>query len=79
MTTSRKPSSRPRRKRETMDEKLDRLLAAPVDAPMKLTKREAIAMLRRLWGSDRHGPPGDEVVKRAFGLWPDIEDGKYPD
>lgn len=79
MTTSRKTPSRPRRKRETMDETLDRILAQPPGAPMKFTKPEAKAMLRRLFGREPEGPPGDEVVKRAFGLWPGIDDGNYPD
>jgi len=59
-----------------MDEKLDRLLAAPVGTPMKFTKREAIAMLRKLaeLPPDLETPPGDEAVKRFYGLWPDPDD-----
>lgn len=76
MTTSRKTPSRPRRRRETMAEKLDRLLAAPAGTPMKFTKREAIAMWHKLAAlpPDTETPPGDEVIKRFYGLWPEPYD-----
>ena len=57
------------RKRETLEEKFERILAEPVDAPFpKLTKREARYFLRRLAGSNPNAKPGDEVVREFYGL-----------
>ncbi len=38
-------------------------------------------MLRRLWetGDPDSGPPGDEQVKRFYGLWPDPAPDEYPE
>ena len=76
-----KPSRPIRRRKETLDEKLERILAQPVEAAIpSLTKRESIAMLRKLRGrGDPDAPSGDEVIKRFYGLWPEPADNNYPD
>jgi hypothetical protein len=80
MVTSRKRKSGASR-RETMEEKFQRIISEPVDAPIKVTKREARYMLLRLWeiGDPHSEPPGDEQVKRWWGLWPDPAPGEYPE
>ena len=58
------------RKRETLEEKFERILAEPVDAPFpKLTKREARYFLRRLAGSKPDAPRGVDVIKNVRGDW----------
>ena len=81
MVTTRKPKSNTaagpkggaRKKRETLEEKLDRILKEPVGTPVKLNKREARALLRRVAGNHPHAKPGDQVVKEFYGLWPDSD------
>jgi len=64
---SRKPA--PRRHRETLEEKFERLLALPVDSPFpKLTEREARYFARRLWEiGDPAAPSGAEVMRAFYG------------
>lgn len=57
-----------RRKRETIDEKFERVLAEPFGTPIHLTKREAIAFLRRLAGSRDDLPPGQQIIDDFYGL-----------
>jgi hypothetical protein len=82
MVTSRKRKrDTGRRRREPIEDKFQRILSEPLDAPIKITKREALYMLRRLWetGDPDSGPPGDEQVKRFYGLWPDPAPDEYPE
>jgi hypothetical protein len=81
MVTTRKPKAPTRakrstpRKRETLEEKFQRVLAEPVDAPFpKLTKREARYFLRRLAETgDPNSPSGVEVMKEFYGDWSEDE------
>jgi hypothetical protein len=81
MVASRKPKAAAsrRKKPETLEETYQRILSEPIDAPINLTKRQARYILRRLFetGDPKSGPPGDEVVKRFYGLWPDPGDDTY--
>jgi hypothetical protein len=84
MVASRRPRKQekaPPKRRETLEELFDRVMSQPADAPFpKLTKAQAKYFLLRLWGSDPDGPPGDEVVKRFYGLWPEPQNpDEYPD
>ncbi|MEX2245860.1 MAG: hypothetical protein WEC75_04155 [Dehalococcoidia bacterium] len=83
MVASRKPktAAKRRHKRETLEEKFQRILSEPVGTPTKLTKREALYILRRVWetGDPASSPPGDEVIKRFYGLWPEPDDDHYPE
>ena len=59
MVASRKPrkTAAAKRHRETLEEKFERIRALPPDAPIpKLTRREALYFLKRLWGSEPDGP-----------------------
>jgi hypothetical protein len=81
MVASRGPRSRTHRP-ETAKEKVARILSEPRDAPVDIaSKREARALLRRLYdtGDPSSSPPGDEAVKRFFGLWPEPDTASYPD
>jgi hypothetical protein len=76
MVASRKPrkTAASKRRRETLEEKFERVLAEPVGAPMKLTKREALYFLKRLAGSDPNAPSGDEVMRSFYGDWSEDAD-----
>ena len=73
MVTERK--SLPRRlpaspRKETLEEKFERLLAEPVGAPIgKLTKREARYFLTRLKGSKPNDPLAADSVLKHRGDW----------
>jgi hypothetical protein len=68
MVASRKPKHAPKPHRETLEEKFQRVLAEPVGAPVKMTKREARFFARRLWESgDPSTPTGDEVIRKFYG------------
>ena len=75
MVTTRKSKSKTTAKRrssvrrETLEEKFQRILSEPVDAPFpKLTKREARYFLRRMAGNDPNAKPGDQVMREFYGL-----------
>jgi len=78
MVVSRKPKKTSRGgRRETLDEKFQRLLALPVDEPFpKLTKRESRYFLRRLWetGEPDSGPDGAAIMREFYGLPQDEPD-----
>ena len=69
MVASRKPrkparSTTAKPPRETLEEKFERLRSEPFGTSIgKLTKREALYFLKRLFGSDPDGPSGEEVVR----------------
>ena len=55
-------------RKETLEEKFERLMSEPVSAPIgKLTKREARYFLRKLAGSDPDSPWGVEVLREFRG------------
>ena len=66
MVTSRKGKSEAagRRRRETVEEKLDRILSEPMDTPIKLSKREALALLRALSKRPPLEPDSPPVMSR---------------
>ncbi len=74
MVAARKPKATSPRKRETLEEKFDRLMAEPVGTPTQLTKREALYFLKRLAGSDPDAPSSEEVFRNFWGDW-----GERPD
>ena len=62
-------------RKETLEEKFQRLRAEPIGAPIpKLTKREARYFLTRLAGSDPKARPGAEMVRDIRGDWGDRMD-----
>ncbi len=67
MVASRKPKAPPRKRRETLAEKFERIRSEPVGTPTKLTKREARYILGRLAGIDPDAPSGAEVMRRFYG------------
>ncbi len=84
MVASRKPRPRTkgeRRPGETLEQMFQRTLRARVGTRHAFSKAEARYVLRRLWetGDPASSPPGDEVVKRFYGLWPEPADGSYPE
>lgn len=60
-----------RRKRETIDQLMERIMSEPIGTPLNITKRQAIAVLRRLAGSDPDARPGQEIIDEFYGLNPD--------
>lgn len=68
MVAARKPKTNAR-KRETLEEKFERVMAEPAGTPMKLTKREASYFLKRLAGSDPDAPSGERVLHEFWGDW----------
>ena len=77
MVASRKPKAAPPKRRETLAEKFDRVMAEPVETPFpELTKREAYYFLKRLAGSDPNAPSGLEVMRDFYGDW--SEDDEPP-
>ena len=76
MVASRKPNPAPPKRRETLAEKFDRVMAEPVGVPLKFTKREARYFLKRLAGSDPDAPSGLEVMRDFYGDWSedDVDD-----
>jgi hypothetical protein len=75
MVASRKPKATPHKRRETLAEKFDRVMAEPEDTPFpKLTKREAYYFLRRLAGSNPSAPSGAEVLRQFWGDWSEDKD-----
>ncbi len=75
MVVSRKPKPKPvRRKRETLEQKFDRIRAEPIGTPIpKLTKREARYFLTRLAGSDPNARTSTEILHDFWGDWEDDE------
>jgi hypothetical protein len=69
MVASRKPRPTVHKPRETLGQKFDRVMREPVGTPAKLTKREARYFLKRLAGSDPHGPSGLDVIQEVRGDW----------
>lgn len=66
MVASRKPrkTAAPKRRRETLEQKFERIRALPPGASIpKLTRREAVYFLRRLAGANPNAPSGEEVVR----------------
>jgi hypothetical protein len=70
MVASRKPKAPPHKRRETLGEKFERILAEPVGTPFsKMTKREARYFVGRLSGIDPNAPSGEEVMRDFYGDW----------
>jgi hypothetical protein len=69
MVTARKARPGRSRRRETPQEKFERVRREPVGTPMKLTKAEARYFLTKLAGSDPRAPRGRDVIKAVRGDW----------
>lgn len=51
-----------------MEEKFQRLMREPLDAPVKMTQREARYFARRLWETgDPKSPSGERVMRDFYG------------
>lgn len=66
MVTTRKPKTTARKRRETLEEKFERLRAEPLGTPVKLTKREGLYFLKRLSGIKPAAPSGVEVMREFY-------------
>lgn len=73
MVASPKPARGERRPNESMEAMFRRLLVAGEQTSFEFTADEASYVMRRLYetGDPASSPPGDEVVKRFYGLWPE--------
>jgi hypothetical protein len=68
MVASRKPKHAAGRRRESMEQKFQRIMREPVDAPIKMTQREARYFARRLWETGNpKSPSGEEVMRDFYG------------
>ena len=77
MVASRKPRSAPPKRRETLAEKFERVMAEPPDAPFpKLSKREAMYFLKRLAGSNPNAPSSEQVLRDFWGDWSEDEESE---
>jgi hypothetical protein len=69
MVTARRTRLERHPRRETPQEKFERLRREPVGTPMKLSKADARYILRRLAGSNPRAPHGKDVIKSVRGDW----------
>ena len=54
---------------ETIPDRLKKLLKEPVGTPVSLSRTEAVELAKRLFGSDKSLPRGDEYVAKVRGDW----------
>jgi len=66
MVASRKPKQTDGSRRETLEAKFQRIMREPVDAPIKMTTREARFFARRLWETGDPSEPSGTAVMRDF-------------